>query len=121
SPATPVLIGWTDVSLDDNERTDLADLLSMLNYIGRSESWVRATIGAETEEYVWNCQPSGEDTHVTPTCDSVLVACALPQDVYESHIPKLKPRGKKTAAKSISWLDALGWSTAQLLDARRTE
>lgn len=121
SPGAPVLVGWPDVILDDKELTDLADLLSLLNYIGRSESWINAGIVAGARDCGWNCQPSGDNFRAGESSESILVACALPPHLYESLSPQLKARGKKGAAKSLSWLDVLGWATSELLKARRTE
>jgi CRISPR-associated protein Csb2 len=119
-PDAPVLVGWPDLILDDKKLSDLAELLSVLNYIGRSESWIDAKIITGAVDYSWNCQPSGEN-HSDESSESVLVACPLLPHRYDSHPLRLKVRGKQVAAKYLSWLDALGWSTSELLDARRSE
>lgn len=41
-PATPLLVIWPDVELDLAETTLLDDLLHVLGYLGRAESWVEA-------------------------------------------------------------------------------
>lgn len=88
---------WMDVDLPANRRATLNRLLTNMNYLGRSESWVQAEIwdGAVDGDFV--C-----DTVAGPDVQGELqpVACVVPPSEYEGR---------------ARWLDALTFSTANLL------
>src|SRR6266436_9945855 len=90
STGSPVLVGWPDVTLENQEAADLAELLSLINYVGRSESWARATIMPASSDQVWNCHPSHANSEPAEISESVLVACALPPEQYEAQPWKQK-------------------------------
>ncbi len=79
SASTPILFGWRDVVLNDEEQRKLTRLLSHLGTLGRAESWVEATLvqdGVENstsafDRISWNCLPQ-VDSHD----DVVRVLCA---------------------------------------------
>lgn len=93
-------MAWTDLDLAPRARATLARLLSQLNYLGRSESWVEAELVDGAPEGAFNCaaveagDASGELTRV---------ACAVPVSEYAGKAP---------------WIDALTFSTANLLKER---
>lgn len=121
APRAQVLIGWAGAPLSSTEEADLDELLSLLNYLGRSESWVAAGVIRGVRDVAWNCHPStapGDAEELVP------VACAVPFARYEAS-PAFasgpKKKGKTTTSTRIEWLDALGWSTSDLMAARRSE
>jgi len=105
-PAVPLLIGWPDATLDEGQRADLNDLLAVMNYFGRSESWVTARLLNGVSSVDWNCLPA-----VLPRGASALepvrVACVVPPAEFNG-------QGDK-------WLEALTWTTSRLIDERRSE
>lgn len=90
-------VSWPEIDLPTQARTALDRLLSQLNYLGRSESWVEAELWEGAVEEPFNCAPAG-----TAPFEGELtrVACAAPDSEYT---------GK------ISWMDALTYSTSNLL------
>lgn len=89
-------ITWPDLALSEEEQNALAELLRNLNYLGRSESWVRAALehGEETKGYL--CEPIAESQ---ADGEATRVACVVPAAEYS---------GK------IRWMDALTMSTSQM-------
>jgi CRISPR-associated protein Csb2 len=120
-PEVRILAGWPDVMLEGHEQSDLAELLGLINYIGRSESWVKAAIVPGLGRDDWNSRPSVENAVDSANIESVPVACPSPPAEYESRPLLRKARGKKASATPISWLEALAWSTGELIGSRRTE
>lgn len=97
----PVLAGWPEVTLNDQQAADLDELLSLMNYLGRSESWVSARVLTGVTAIDWNCTPwvEGDDR-------GEIAQVATPRS------PGDVPGG--------SWLDALACSTGALLRSRRS-
>src|SRR5258708_26808688 len=50
-----VLMGWPDLTPDSADLKELGELLSRLNYLGRSESWIEAKILMRESGVEWNC------------------------------------------------------------------
>lgn len=101
-PGKPCYVRWPSVSLTDEQRSVLGDLLRVLNYVGRSESWTDAHLyEGEPEPPVW-CEPAGSGES---SGEMVPVACVLPASQYQGKQP---------------WMDALTYSTADLLRERRS-
>ncbi len=100
TPRSPVFVGWPNVTLDRATESDLDELLEQLNFLGRSESWVSARVLPGVQSVEWNCKPA---TDRAEEGDSVPIACAIPLNQW---------RGGGT------WLDALAFSTTNLLKAR---
>ena len=91
-----VVAVWPRTKLSAEQRHDLGDLLGAMNYLGRSESWVLATLCAQPETTSCNCVPTpGEGMRG----DVVPVACAI----------------SETEFRGADWLDALAFSTSDLL------
>jgi CRISPR-associated protein Csb2 len=109
-PSDMVLIGWPDVRLGSDDETRLSELLTLLNYLGRSESWVEAGVhdGADTPE--WNCFPATGGVQAGEQ-EIVPVACPIPAADYKPDPAKPRGKGQPSAA---TWMDALAWSTADL-------
>ena len=53
-----VYLKWTDVSLTPSQLSDLSELLSLIGYLGRTESWVDISVMKENPNVEWNCVPS---------------------------------------------------------------
>ena len=49
---------WEGVSLSRQQLSDLAELLSMIDYLGRTESWVDITLADDSPDLEWNCVPA---------------------------------------------------------------
>jgi CRISPR-associated protein Csb2 len=93
-------LSWPDVALSSQERGTLDLLLRNLNYLGRSESWVQAELWdgpAEAPVEAAVADIEGRDQELEK------VACAVSAAEY---------KGK------ASWMDALTFSTANLLKQR---
>ena len=85
-----VTLRW-DCELSAAETAQLAVLLSCLNYLGRSESWVEAELvppasfpfpGHEVEP--WDAFPHRPGLHPGPAWEQVLVMAPVPPDEYAS-------------------------------------
>jgi CRISPR-associated protein Csb2 len=96
APKAQCFLEW-DVALTAEQRRTLSTLLSSLNYLGRSESWVEARL-TESAGEGFKCEPclskdAGQEI--------IYVACALPVSEYK--------------LKQPSWIEALAYSTTKLL------
>ena len=100
-----------DGSLCAQERSDLEALLGELNYFGRSESWIRASISLAEPDH-WNCVVAGEAQKATGS-EVTRVACLLPRPSFQP--TPIPPPKKKTLMFDDPWLDALSSGTARLL------
>jgi CRISPR-associated protein Csb2 len=96
-------VSWPDLELTDEQRQALGTLLRNLNYLGRSESWIKAEIHHH--------EPSGIACDPLELADGyggepVPVACAAALDAYSGKRP---------------WLDALTASSAEVLKQRASD
>jgi CRISPR-associated protein Csb2 len=80
----------------------LIELLSELNYLGRSESWVRVSVAESKNDYRWNCLPATGEQNLG-NGEYVQVACLLPPEEYEN------------LSHQQDWLKAICMSTKELL------
>ena len=94
-------LSWPETDLPAQARIALNRLLSHLNYLGRSESWIEAELWEGPVKEPFNCAPAGT---VPFEGELTRVACAAPKSEYT---------GK------ISWMDALTYSTSNLLKERQ--
>lgn len=101
SPRERVLVGWLGVNLAGAALDDLDALLSQLNYLGRSESWVSARVARGVSGVSWNCEAASTDG-----AETVRVACPVPFEGYE---PVAIGKGKK--ARKLDWMEALATDT----------
>lgn len=99
SPSAACIVEW-EFSLNERQRGVLRELLSALNYLGRSESWVEARLGGPPPVGPPTCIPASEASGIG---ELVYLACPVSPHHY---------RGKR------SWLDALTYSTGELLKER---
>jgi len=107
--------GWPGVSLDPHEGEAAARLFGSLDYLGRSESWVRARIVGD-RSIAWNCVPLKEGP-VPSGQEVVNVAGVVPPDVFESRALEVSIKGKgKGKTRRLGWLEALCWGSAEAID-----
>ncbi len=115
-PRAAVLVGWPDLDLDPAQQSDLGELLAQLNYLGRSESWIAGRLLPRTTAVHFNCAPVGTEIPV-PDSEVVAVASPVPRHQYEERpFTVSRPRGRSAAA--LSWMQAIAFSTADLLASR---
>ncbi len=123
-PTAHVRVEWRNATLDPGAAANLNELLSTLNYLGRSESWVEARL-IDTADCNWNCFPktvvaSGD------AMESVRVACPMPRADYEANPYRLNPvrkpaKTKKPGGAPLSWLEAIAYPTGELLKSGLSE
>jgi CRISPR-associated protein Csb2 len=114
SPRSTVLMGWPDADLDASTSAGLDELLSILNYLGRSESWIAARLVHGVREVDWNCRPAAGAEEGTRELEWVPVAVPIaPADFLPFKLKK-PINGKK----SLSWMDAIATGTGTILDLK---
>ncbi len=118
SPAEPVVVGWPQSSLTVDATSDLGELLGLINYLGRSESWVEARLRPNADGMSWNCEPAwasakGEESELVP------VSCAVSPEAYSARPYEISVKGARK--RPVDWLSALSWSTSDLLQSRVSE
>ena len=120
SRSSSILAKWPHVDLDEKQEDDLNQMLSLMNYMGRSESWVAARTISDVEDIKWNCF-SADGSPYSGDIEPVRVACPVPAHIYAADPYKAPPTTKrgKPKLKELSWLDALAWSTADMQALRQ--
>ena len=103
-PNSDVMMHWPDVELTPGQQEDLRTMLGLLNFLGRSESWVDASLEQAIVES--NCLPANESDQNGELVD---VACAIPRAEFVPQKKKVAPR---------DWIEALTCSTTQMLKDR---
>jgi CRISPR-associated protein Csb2 len=93
-------VSWEDLDLKARTRETLARLLTNLNYLGRSESWIEAELLDTQAEGPFNCDVAGA---TDSSGELTRVSCAISPSEYT---------GKR------DWMDALTFSTTNLLKER---
>ena len=111
------VLAGIDCELTAAVRGDLNELLGELNYLGRSESWIRVEVLPPGVRADFNCGPPG--TVATEfRMERVQVACLRSEEEFAALSSKLvlrKRGGKAIPCEPFSWLDAIQLSTADLL------
>jgi len=102
-----------DADVSDSVAEDLRDLLTELNYFGRSESWIDVRLTDDVDLESLNCLPVSADAE-RHGHDPVRVACLRPAADY-AELPGKPIAGKGKKAKPLSWLGAVSMSTGELL------
>ncbi|MFN8188293.1 MAG: type I-U CRISPR-associated protein Csb2 [Gaiellales bacterium] len=115
-PSDSLLIGWPNVRLDSDDERRLSQLLLLLNYLGRSESWVEASV-REPCTPDWNCLPANGATRADGQ-EIVPVACPIPVADYKPD--PVKPKAKRRPG-AATWMDALAWSTGDIFKSTRSD
>lgn len=115
----PLTVVWPNVELPDDQRELLDELLSVMGYLGRAESWVEAK--RLTEAPTVNCTPGTAplDTETGELKgESITLYAPLPPDEYQTLRQGFladKKRAKKLAKTLPAHvLDALSVDTADL-------
>ena len=116
-PEDVIYLGFNDC-IEEGALRDLDTLLRKLNYLGRSETWIEASVFAdknEKNEILWNCLPDVNEQDNSTKHEATRVACLLPPEEYDA-LPK-KPafntwEGK--LEKNCSWYQALCLTTEDL-------
>jgi CRISPR-associated protein Csb2 len=111
SPRSSLLMGWPDADLDETASADLDELLSLLNYLGRSESWIAARLITGVSNVDWNCFAAGEMEAGDRAMD--LTALAVPS--APANYSPLKLKKPVRGNKSLSWMDAIATATETIL------
>ncbi len=100
APHATCLVHWV-VGLREAQRAVLMELLSALNYLGRSESWIAAELRqADSVGEGCNCFPASE---TSISGEIVHLACPVPAGEYSGKRP---------------WLEAIAYSSGELLKER---
>jgi len=111
SPRSTLLMGWPEAQLEMAASADLDELLSLLNYLGRSESWIEARLVPGVRGVDWNCQPATGNEDSDRRMDIVPVAVPSAPAGY-SPLKLKKPLNGK---ESLSWMDAIATGTDTIL------
>lgn len=120
-PKDKVSAVWPDAEPTEPQLLTLNQLLSMINYYGRSESWVRLSANNEPIILSPNCVPS--DRSISSQGTSIVrVACPVPSSSFIPPVITAKVRNKKgNGEEGMAWLDALTYSSADMIKDRRSE
>jgi CRISPR-associated protein Csb2 len=94
-----------DKDVGEQPKRDLACLLEEINYLGRSESWIKANLNGELPGADWDCLPS-ESAPESTEYEEEKIACVLPLNDYQN----------MAVAETMSWFEALCLSTKEQLD-----
>jgi len=85
-----ITMQW-DCDLSPEETNELKTLLSCLNYLGRSESWVEGELAggpgiveADAGVLPWDAIPHAQGLHPGPGWEQVLLMAAVPPDEFET-------------------------------------
>lgn len=117
APHSPVLMGWPDTKLDADQMNDLSELLSLLNYLGRSESWIEAAVLPETHPITWNCIPATHESE-EDTGNLVGLACPVSAEKYTLQPYRPVPTKRHPNPAPLSWMETLVWSTQDQIRTR---
>lgn len=115
----PLIVVWQNVELPDDERDLLDDLLSVMGYLGRAESWVDAKRLSEAPAI--NCAPGAmtlDDETGELKGEIVTLYAPLPPAEYQSlrqgFLADRKSAKKLARTLPENLLDALSVETADL-------
>lgn len=115
----PLCVIWPEIELPDDQRLLLDDLLAVMGYLGRSESWVEARRIATSADV--NCRPGGSVIDVeTGEIRGELVTLHAPlppaeyQALRERFLVDKKAEKKLGGTLPATLLDALGIDTSSL-------
>jgi len=103
-PSEHLYIKWDAPELTDDEMKCLSELLNKINFLGRSESWVKMELSSPPSDIEWNSYPS-EILHDSENTEEIKVAVPVSREEYESH----------ETNQGLDWFDGLILSTSDLL------
>ncbi len=101
NPSDPLFIKWEKPILSEDERNYLSKLLEKINYLGRSESWVKIELDDAPKETEWNSFPLNYK-HEQTNLEEIRVAVPVPKEDYTTQNSK------------ISWFNGLILRTEDL-------
>jgi len=107
---------WPNIDLSADQRDDLDRMLGLMNYLGRSESWVAARLRSDINGVKWNCAPNN-GSNGREELEIVRVACPMPEPAYTANPYTRPPRTKREKPETLSWLDALAFTTDEMQKA----
>jgi CRISPR-associated protein Csb2 len=114
-PRASVLAGWPKATLPDKQLGMLDELLSVLNYLGRSESWIEARLLGGISGVEWNCFPAS-DAAGASGMEIIPIATPVPREEYR---PVQIGRGR--TMRQIGWMDALATGNEVILKSGWSE
>ncbi|NMA88881.1 MAG: type I-U CRISPR-associated protein Cas5/Cas6, partial [Methanoculleus bourgensis] len=112
-----LLMMWPNTDLSADQSDDLDQMLGLMNYLGRSESWVAARLRSDINGVKWNCAPNN-GSNGREDLEVVRVACPMPKPAYAANPYIRPPRTKREKPETLSWLDALAFTTDEMQKAR---
>ena len=104
NPNDALYIKWEAPTLTENEERGLADLLTKINFLGRSESWVKMELSDPPSDTGWNSFPSTL-SHDPENNEVIKVAVPVSREDYEIQVKN----------KEFTWFDGLTMGTTELL------
>lgn len=113
SRGSSVRIMWPNTDLAEEQRDDLDIMLGLMNYLGRSESWVEGRILSDVKGVKWNCAPDYGSSE-RENFDPIKVVCPIPEPLYAANPYLRQPRTMRGKPEELSWLDAMAFSTAEM-------
>ncbi|MCL4326610.1 MAG: type I-U CRISPR-associated protein Csb2, partial [Candidatus Thermoplasmatota archaeon] len=114
-PKDSILMAWENLTLSQDQIELLSKLLSFLNYFGRSESWVSATLyDGETANITWNCYP---ENHNDDDVEMQSIQLAIPVSMKDYNKKPIYVEEKGKSIK-IDWLNSLMLTTNEILDKK---
>ena len=116
----PVYMLWNELTLNSEDIKILNSILSSMNYLGRSESWIEASaIQPETfntPPHYFKVPVSNGD--IKSDTDPIDIACIVPWDQY-SQQPFCFKKGK--AKKKLSFFDLICLTSKEVMDMKLSE
>lgn len=119
NPEDAVWLVWRNSDLSREQEQHLDELLTLMNFLGRSESWVDACLVRDPVLPALNCLPQETAPEFTVIEEGVDVACPLPPHRYAPEPEEPVSRRKATSIPA-EWLDALCWSSQDVIKAKRS-
>ncbi|MDD4126335.1 MAG: type I-U CRISPR-associated protein Csb2 [Methanomicrobium sp.] len=107
---------WPNANLSEDKIKDLDLMLSSLNYLGRSESWVEARIIPHPKGIKWNCAPDYCENPVK-NLEPLKVACPVPLEDYIESPYIAKAVKKKDNDREFSWMETFTFTTSDMLSS----
>ncbi len=107
NPSDPLYIKWDTPNLTDYEAKCLSELLNKINFLGRSESWVKMELSDPPSDIEWNSYPSTLSLDSENT-EEIKIAVPVSKEEYET----------QRVIKELTWFDGLILRTTDLLKGK---
>ncbi|MEM4058643.1 MAG: type I-U CRISPR-associated protein Csb2 [Thermoplasmata archaeon] len=118
NPKDNILMAWENITISQDQEKLLSKLLSFLNYFGRSESWVSATLyEGETENIRWNCYPAEYNNKYNDDQEmqNIQIATPISREEYDKKSLDIREKGKNI---KIDWLNSLMLNTNEIINKK---